>query len=73
MFIYSLKGHTLNCEESTKYLGVDISHDMTWKLHIDKTVKKGNSNLGFLRRNLRINNEEVKCVAYISFVRPNLE
>ena len=73
MFSYSLKGHTLNCEESTKYLGVEISQDMTWKLHIDKTVKKGNSTLGFLRRNLRINSEEVKRAAYISLVRPNLE
>ena len=34
MFNYSLKGHTLNCVESTKYLGVEISH-------IGKAVKKG--------------------------------
>ena len=46
---------------------------MSWKLHIDKTVKKGNSTLGFLRRNLRINSEDVKSDAYISLVRPNLE
>ena len=63
----------LNCEDLTKYFGVEISQDMTWKLHIDKTVKKGNSTLGFLRRNLQINNEEVKRAAYISLVRPNLE
>ena len=50
IFNYSLKGHTLTCEESTKYLGVEISQDMSWKLHIDKTVKKGNSTLGFLRK-----------------------
>ena len=46
---------------------------MSWKLHIDKTVKKGNSTLGSLRRNLRINSEDVKSAAYISLVRPNLE
>ena len=73
IFNYSLKGHTLTCDESTKYLGVEISQDMSWKLHIDKTVKKGNSTLGFLRRNLRINSEDVKSAAYISLVRPNLE
>ena len=28
MFSYSLKGHTLNCEESTKYLGVEICYDI---------------------------------------------
>ena len=73
IFNYSLKGHTLTCDESTKYIGVEISQDMSWKLHIDKTVKKGNSTLGFLRRNLRINSEDVKSAAYISLVRPNLE
>ena len=31
MFDYSLKGHTLICEESTRYLGVDLSQDMSWK------------------------------------------
>ena len=73
IFNYSLKGHTLTCDESTKFLGVEISQDMSWKLHIDKAVKKGSSTLGFLRRNLRINSEDVKSAAYISLVRPNLE
>ena len=46
---------------------------MSWKPHIQKVFKKGNSSLGFLRRNLRIGNEEVKSAAYFSLVRPNLE
>ena len=46
---------------------------MSWKLPIDKTVKKRNSTLGFLRRNHRINSEDVKSAAYISLVRPILE
>ena len=50
-----------------------MSRDMTWKLHIDRTVKKGNSTLGFLRRNLRVSNEEVKSAAYLSIVYPTLE
>ena len=73
IFNYSLKGHTLTCDDSTKYLGVEISQDMSWKLHIDKTVKKENSSHGFLRRNLRINSEHIKSAAYISLIRPNLE
>ena len=73
LFDYSLKGHILKCEESTKYLGLELSRDMNWKLHIDKTMKKGNSTLGFLRHNLRIRNEEVKSAAYFSLVRPILE
>ena len=72
IFNYSLKGHTLKCEESTKYLGVEISQDMSWVLHTDMTVKECNSALGFLRKNLQINSEDVKNAAFISLVRPQL-
>lgn len=64
LFDYSLKGHVLKREESIKYLGVE--------LHIDMTVKKGNSTLGFLRRNLPIR-REMKTATYFSLVRPLLE
>jgi len=73
LYSYTLKGHTLACEEASKYLGVELTKDMSWKPHIQKVIKKGNSSLGFLRRNLRIGNEEVKSAAYFSLVRPNLE
>ena len=36
-------------------------------------LKKANSVLGFLRRNLRINNVDTKSSAYITLVRPHLE
>ena len=61
---YSLKGHTLASEHHTKYLGVIISEDLTWTTHINNTVKKANSVLGFLRRNLRVSNEHTKEAAY---------
>ena len=50
-----------------------MSQNLSWNHHIDRTSKKGNSTLGFLRRNLRINNEAVKNTAYTSLVRPGLE
>ena len=70
---YSLKGHTLASENHTKYLGVTISEDLTWTTHINNTVKKANSILGFLRRNLRVSNEQTKEAAYKTLVRPHLE
>jgi len=73
LYSYTLKGHTLACEDASKYLGVELTKDMSWKPHIQQVIKKGNSSLGFLRRNLRIGNEEVKSAAYFSLVRPNLE
>ena len=72
-FDYSLKGHTLAAETSSKYLGVSITSKLTWSDHVDKISKKGNSALGFLRRNLRISNEATKAAAYKTFVRPSLE
>ena len=36
-------------------------------------VKKSNSMLGFLQRNLRINSQDTKASAYFTLVRSNLE
>ena len=72
-FNYQLKGHTLKTENSVKYLGVELVSNLSWSNHINKIVKKANSTLGFLRRNLRISNANIKSIAYFSLVRPNLE
>ena len=50
---YTLKGHTLTTEDYTKYLGVKLQSTFSWNRHIDQTVKKANSMVGFLRRNLK--------------------
>ena len=70
---YTLKGHTLNMEDSTRYLGVELQSSMSWNRHMDQTVKKADSTLGFLRRNLRISNEQTKSAAYFSMVKPIIE
>ena len=72
-FTYKLKGHVLELQESTKYLGVDVQSSLSWKHHIDRISKKSNSMLGFLRRNLRSCSEDTKANAYFSMVRSNLE
>ena len=68
-FDYQLKGHILELQDSTKYLGVDLQSSLSWKNHIDRISKKANSMLGFLRRNLR----SCKANAYFTMVRSNLE
>ena len=45
---YKLKGQELAELSTSKYLGVDLSSNLDWKEHIDRTVKKANSVLGFL-------------------------
>ena len=63
LFDYSLKNQTLEAETQTKYLGVDISSNLSWNRHIDRIVKKGNSMIGFLQRNLRVSNRDTKVSA----------
>ena len=70
---YTLKDHVLQNEDYTRYLGVELQSNLSWNRHIDQTVKKANSMLGFLRRNLRVSNESTKTSAYRSMVRPLLE
>ena len=50
-----------------------MSSDLTWRDQINKVCSKGNKQLGFLRRNLQINNTKVKETAYTGLVRPALE
>ena len=70
---YQLHGHTLEVVDSSKYLGVTISEDLTWRKHIDDTATKANKTLGFVRRNLSECTSQVKSVAYTTMVRPTLE
>ena len=51
---YILKGNTLNMEDSSWYLGVELQSNMFLNRHMDQAVKKANSTLGILRRSLRI-------------------
>ena len=60
---YTLKGQILHTDEQSKYLGIDITSNLSWNPHIDRIVKKGNSMLGFLQRNLRVNSYETKASA----------
>ena len=68
---YTLHNCILESVSSTKYLGVDISSDLSWVTHINRISKKANSTLGFLRR--KIHSESLKSSVYKVLVRPQLE
>ena len=44
-----------------------------WNTHIKHTTANGNKKLGFLKRNHKINNQDIKSRAYKTLVRPTLE
>ena len=70
---YTLHNQVLDRVSCATYLGVELSSNLTWAAHIDKTTAKGNRQLGFLKRNLPINCAKVKETAYKGLVRPIME
>jgi hypothetical protein len=63
---YQLNNHILQEVQDNPYLGLRISYDLIWTIHINNTCKKkANATLDFLRRNLW----NVPTKAYISLVR----
>ena len=69
---YHLHEHELERVNSTTYLGVELSENLTWNRHIAKTCNKATKTLSFLRRNLRVRNVQAKSLAYKGLVRPSL-
>lgn len=72
-FTYCIKDHVLTSVDQFKYLGVIISSDLKWNQHIAYIQKKAMRSLGYLRRTLRKSTQEIKLLAYKTYVRPILE
>ena len=70
---YTLHNHTLETVTSAKYLGITLQSNLKWDKHIDDNISKANKTLGFLRRNLKTSNQNIKSQAYQALVRPKLE
>ena len=71
------KYYICNCAiqqvNSTKYLGVTITNNLSWSEHITKIINKANSIRAFLQRNLSQCQRSVKSACYNTYVRPTLE
>ena len=67
---YTLYNQSLDAVQQHPYL---LSHDLRWNQHVNKIVKKANSSLGFVKRNLYSFSEKTKRAAYTTIVRPHLE
>ena len=67
---YTFEGTVLENVESTKYLGVTITHDLNWNTHIINICTKAKRTLGFLRRILYSCPQDVTEAAYKGIVLP---
>ena len=70
---YTLQGQSLKWVHGIKYLGVQITSDLSWNTHISAVTSQANRKLGFVRRNLQIGSHKVKAMAYKGLIRSNLE
>ena len=70
---YILHGHILETLTSAKYLGVDLSEDLSFNTHINRICTTANRTLGFVKRNIQTQNKKVKETAYKTLVRPQVE
>ena len=73
MSTYSIHGQGLDFVRSGKYLGVNISDNLSWNAHVAETTKRANNFLAFFRRNLASCPQEINAQTYKSLARPIVE
>ena len=71
--IYKIGSDTLEIVNSYKYLGIIISSDLDWKLHINSIVCKTSKLSGFIRRVVKSKDPDIFVKLYCSLCRPILE
>lgn len=72
-FTYSLSDTTLTKVLQYKYLGLTLTSDLRWNIHIANISSKATRKLFFLKRSLKSAPADIKLLSYTTFVRPVLE
>ena len=63
----------LEAMDHAKYLGMDISKDLSWNTHINRISTNAKGTLGFLKRNIKTKNTAIRTAAYQTLVCPQVE
>ena len=70
---YILHEQVLEAVSSARYLGMDISSNLSWNTHVDRITANANRFLGFIKGNIKTKSPQIREMAYQSLVRPQLE
>ena len=68
-----MNGQAISKLTSTKYLGITLNQILNWNQYCDLTYSKANGTLGPLKRDLGDYTTDVKSIAHVTLVRPQLE
>lgn len=71
--IYTIEGRQLEETKTYKYLGVHITHNLSWETHMNYIINNANRTLGHLRRNFSAAPSDLKLMLYKTLIRPKLE
>ena len=72
-YFYQLNGEILQSVPNTPYLGVTLSTDLKFNIHLNKNIAKSYQCLAFVCRNLKYCPEKLRRLSYISLMRSKLE
>ena len=70
---YLLHGHILESVGGYKYLGVEISDNLSFNNHFQKICTTASRSLGFIKRNIKTKSPAIREMAYKTLVRPLVE
>ena len=70
---YSIHGKPLESVKSAKYLGLNISTNLSWNEHISTIAQKARNINAFLNRNIRSCPRQIKASCFTTLARPIME
>lgn len=72
-FGYTINNINLDYVTSYKYLGIQLTNNLSWHAHIEYITNNSNRSLGYLRRNFSKAPSHLKLMLYKTLIRPKLE
>lgn len=72
-YSYKLNLNSIENVSSFKYLGVHLSHDLSWKTHVENIASNAFKTSGFLKRHLHQTTPQAKQLSYCPLVSSKLE